>query len=37
MHKKPYKMYEEKTNDVFIAFSGYVYYLNKSRVYQEEQ
>ena len=28
-HKKPYKMYEGKTNDVLIAFIGYVNDLNK--------
>jgi len=35
-HKKPYKRYEGKTNDVLIAFSGYVNDLNKFRVFQEE-
>ena len=29
MHKKPYKRYEGKTNDVLIAFIGYVNDLNK--------
>jgi len=29
MHKKPYKRYEGKTNDVLIAFIVYVNYLNK--------
>ena len=28
-HKKPYKRYEGKTNDVLIAFIGYVNDLNK--------
>ena len=28
-HKKPYKRYEEKTNDLMIAFIGYVNDLNK--------
>jgi len=28
-HKKPYKRYERKTNDLFIAFIGYVNDLNK--------
>jgi hypothetical protein len=28
-HKKPYKGYEGKTNDVLIAFIGYVIELNK--------
>jgi hypothetical protein len=28
-HKKAYKSYEGKTNDVFIAFIGYVNDLNK--------
>jgi hypothetical protein len=28
-HKKPYKRYEGKTNDVLIAFIGYVSDLNK--------
>jgi len=28
-HKKPYKRYEGKTNDVLIAFIGYVNGLNK--------
>jgi hypothetical protein len=28
-HKKPYKRYEEKTNDLLIAFIGYVNDLNK--------
>ena len=28
-HKKPYKMYEGKTNDIMIAFIGYVNYVNK--------
>ena len=28
-HKKPYKRYEGKTNDVLIAFFGYVNDLNK--------
>jgi hypothetical protein len=23
-HKKPYKIYEEKANDVLVAFIGYV-------------
>jgi len=27
--RKPYKMYEVKTNDVLIAFIGYVNDLNK--------
>jgi len=29
MHKKPYKRYEGKTNDILIAFIGYVNDLNK--------
>ena len=29
MHKKPYKRYEGKTNDLLIAFIGYVNDLNK--------
>jgi hypothetical protein len=29
MHKKPYKKYEGKTNDVLIAFIGYVNDVNK--------
>ena len=29
MHKKPYKQYEGKRNDVLIAFIGYVNDLNK--------
>jgi len=28
-HKKPYKRYEGKTNDLLIAFIGYVNDLNK--------
>jgi hypothetical protein len=28
-HEKPYRKYEEKTNDLLIAFIGYVNYLNK--------
>jgi hypothetical protein len=28
-HKTPYKMYEGKTNDLLIAFIGYVNELNK--------
>jgi hypothetical protein len=28
-YKKPYKRYEEKTNDVLISFIGYVNDLNK--------
>ena len=28
-HKKPYKRYERKTDDVLIAFIGYVNGLNK--------
>jgi hypothetical protein len=28
-HKKPYKSYEGKTNDVLISFIGYVNELNK--------
>ena len=28
-HKKPYKVYEGKTSDVWIAFIGYVNDLNK--------
>ena len=28
-HKKPYKSYEGKTNDVLIAFIGYVNNLDK--------
>ena len=28
-HKKPYKRYEEKTNDLLIAFIGYAKDLNK--------
>ena len=28
-HKKPYKRYEEETNDLLIAFIGYVNDLNK--------
>jgi hypothetical protein len=28
-HKKPYKKYEGKTNDLLIAFTGYVNDLNK--------
>jgi hypothetical protein len=28
-HKKPYKRYDEKTNDVLIAFIVYVNDLNK--------
>ena len=28
-HKKPYKRYEENTNDLLIAFIGYVNDLNK--------
>jgi hypothetical protein len=28
-HKQPYKRHEGKTNDVFIAFIGYVNDLNK--------
>jgi len=28
-HKNPYKRYEEKTNDILIAFIGYVNDLNK--------
>jgi hypothetical protein len=28
-HKKPYKRYEEKTNDLLIAFIGYVNDINK--------
>ena len=29
MHKRPYKRYEGKTNDLLIAFIGYVNDLNK--------
>jgi hypothetical protein len=29
MHKKPYKIYEEKTNYLLIAFIGFVNDLNK--------
>ena len=28
-HKTPYKMYEGKTNDLLIAFIGYVNHLSK--------
>jgi len=28
-HKKPYKRYEGKTNDLLVAFIGYVNDLNK--------
>jgi len=28
-HKKPYKRYEGKTNDILIAFVGYVNDVNK--------
>ena len=28
-HKKPYKMYEGKTNDLLIAYIGYVNDLNQ--------
>jgi len=33
-HKKPYKMYEGKTNDLLIAFIGYVNDLNKSQQFK---
>ena len=33
-HKKPYKRYEGKTNDVLIAFIGYVNDLNKLRQFK---
>ena len=28
-HKKPHKWYEEKTNDILVAFNGYVNDLSK--------
>jgi hypothetical protein len=34
MHKKPYKRYEVKTNDLLIAFIGYVNDLNKSQQFK---
>jgi hypothetical protein len=34
-HKKPYKTYEGKTNDVLIAFIGYVNRLNKLQQFKE--
>jgi hypothetical protein len=33
-HKKPYKRYEDKTNDLLITFIGYVNNLNKLQQFQ---
>jgi len=33
-HKKPYKRYEGKTNDVLIVFIGYVNDLNKLQLFK---
>jgi len=35
-HKKPYKKYKEKTNDVLIAFIGYVNDLNKLQQFKNK-
>jgi len=34
MHKNPYKRYEGKTNDVLIAFIGYVNDLKKLKQFK---
>jgi hypothetical protein len=34
-HKTPYKMYEVKTSDLLIAFTGYLNDLNKLQQFKE--